>query len=54
MNIFGGMKFFMDIFFFFGGGGGHNKIGLVLEVISMHFRVFCQGQCTEWEFFGGR
>ena len=34
----------MDIFFFFfffgGGGVGHYKIGLYLEVISMHFRVF--------------
>ena len=30
-------------FFFFGGGGGgvgHHKIGLYLEAISMHFRVF--------------
>ena len=24
------------------------KIGLYLEVISMHFRVFSEGQCTEW------
>ena len=34
MNIFGGMKI-LWIFF-----GGHNKIGLNLGVISMHFRVF--------------
>ena len=24
------------------GGGGHHKTGLVLGVISMHFRVFVQ------------
>ena len=32
----------MDIFW------GHHKIGLYLEVISMHFRVFFEGQGTEW------
>ena len=41
---FWGYEDFVDIFFFFGGGGGvgvgHYKIGLYLEVISMHFRVF--------------
>ena len=35
----------MDIF------GGHHKIGLYLEVISMHFRVFSEGQGTEWRIF---
>ena len=29
--------------------GGHHKIGLYLGVISMHFRVFSEGQGTEWE-----
>ena len=28
------------LWIFFGGGGGHPKIGLVLGVISMYFRVF--------------
>ena len=55
------------IFFFWGGGvgggGGHHKFGLYLEVISMHFRVFCKGKLSElgiffWaakisNFFGG-
>ena len=31
--------------------GGHHKTGLVLGVISMHFRVFSYGQGTEWEYF---
>ena len=46
-NIFGGFQKYQ----YFGGGGGggggmkilwiyHNKIGLVLEVISIHFRDF--------------
>ena len=26
---------------------GHHENGLVLGVISMHFRVFSYGQCTE-------
>ena len=43
MNIFGGMKIFW-IFF-----GSHHKIGLVLGVISMHFRVITEGQ---WDIFG--
>ena len=42
MNIFWGMKIFWILFW------GHYKIGLNLEVISMHFRVFSQGQGTEW------
>ena len=40
-------------FFFFGGGGGHHNFGLYLEVISMHFRVFCKGQGTELGIFFG-
>ena len=32
---------------------GHNKIGLYLGVISMHFRVFSEGQGTEWGIFFG-
>ena len=34
---FGGMKI-MWIFFFW-GGGGHHKLGLNLEVISMHLQM---------------
>ena len=30
---------------------GHHKIGLYLEVISMHFRVFSEGQGTEWRIY---
>ena len=33
--------------------GGHHKIELYLEVISMHFRVFSEGQGTEWRIFFG-
>ena len=44
---FGGMKI-MWIFF-----GGHHKIGLNLEVISMHFRLSSEGQGTEWRIFLG-
>ena len=33
--------------------GGHLKIGLNLEVISMHVRVFSEGQGTEWMIFFG-
>ena len=47
LNIFGGMKI-LWIFF-----RGHHKIGLYLEVISMHFRVFSEGQGTEWRIFFG-
>ena len=48
MNIFWGMKI-LWIFF-----GGHPKIGLVLGVISMYFRVFSSGKYTEFRyiFFG--
>ena len=28
--------------------GGNHKIGLYLEVISMHFRIFSEGQGTKW------
>ena len=38
-KIFWGYEVIEDIFFFW-GGGGHHKNGLVLGVISMHFRVF--------------
>ena len=37
----------MDIFW------GHHKIGLYLGVISMHFRVFSEGQGTECGYFWG-
>ena len=34
--------------------GGYHKIGLLyLEVISMHLRVFSEGQDTEWRIFLG-
>ena len=33
--------------------GGHHKIGLYLGVISMHFRVFSEGHCTEWRYLLG-
>ena len=42
-----GYEDFVDIFW------GHHKIGLYLGVISMHFRVFSEGQGTEWEIFWG-
>ena len=45
--IFLGYEDRVDIF------GGHHKIGLYLEVISMHFRVFSEGQGTEWRIFFG-
>ena len=41
IDIFGDMKI-LWIFF-----GGHDKIGLVLGVSSMYFRVFSLGKCTE-------
>ena len=44
---FGGYEDFVDFL------GGHHKIGLYLEVISMHFRVFSEGQGTEWRIFFG-
>ena len=42
---FWGYEDFVDIF------GSHHKIGLYLEVISMHFRVISEGQGTEWRIF---
>ena len=45
VNIFGGMKILWIYFFFL--GGGHDKIGLVLGVSSMFFRVCSYGKCTE-------
>ena len=27
-------------------GGNHHKLGLYLEVVSMHFRFFAEGQGT--------
>ena len=33
--------------------GGHHKIRLYFEVISMHIRVFSEGQDTEWRIFLG-
>ena len=38
----------MDIYFLV-----HHKIGLYLEVISMHFRVFSEGQDAEWRILLG-
>ena len=49
-------RLWLFFIFFFGGGGGqnsHHKIGLYLEVISMYFRVFSEGQGTEWRIFFG-
>ena len=40
INIYGGMKNLWIFFFFFLGGGGGDKIGLVLGVSSMYFRVY--------------
>ena len=39
-----GYEDFVDVF------GDHHKIGLVLGDISMQFRVFSQGQGTEWGY----
>ena len=47
MNVFWGMKI-LWIFLW-----GQPKIGLVLEVISMYFRVFSKGKYTESVYFGG-
>ena len=33
--------------------GGYHKIGLYFRVISMHFRVFSEGQGAEWGIFFG-
>ena len=44
----------MDIFFWGGGdGGGITKLGYILGEMSMHFRVFSEGQGTEWRIFLG-
>ena len=45
----------MDIFFFFffGRGGVITKLGYILGEMSMHFRVFSEGQGTEWRVFLG-
>ena len=45
-DFLGGYEDVVDIFC------GHYKVGLYLEVISMHFRVFSEGQGTEWRIFG--
>ena len=45
MNIFWGMKILLIYFWC------HHKTGLVLGLISMHFRTFSEGQCTEWKCF---
>ena len=42
LNIFGDMKILWILF---------RKIGLYLEVISMHLRVFSESQGTEWRIF---
>ena len=47
INIFWGMKI-LWIFF-----GGHHKIRLYLGVISMHFREFSSGLCTELGYIFG-
>ena len=41
-----GYEDFVDIF------GGHDKIGLVLVVISMYLRIFYLGKCTECGYLG--
>ena len=46
-DYFGGYEDFVDIFW------GHHKIGLYLEVISIHFRVFSEGKRTDWRIFFG-
>ena len=46
MNIFGGIKFCGYLFW-----GGHLKIGLVLGVIFMYFRVFSEDKNTESGYF---
>ena len=37
----------MDIFW------GYHKIGLYFELITMHFRIFSEGQATEWKISFG-
>ena len=45
-NIFGGFQ--KNEYFL-----GSSQNWTILRVISMHFRVFSQGQVTEWGYFGG-
>ena len=47
MHIFGGYGDFVDIFY------GSSQNWASLRVISMHFRVFFLGQCTELGYFWG-
>ena len=47
MNIFWGYEDFVDII------GGSSQNWASLRVISMHFRVFFKGQCTELGYFLG-
>ena len=49
LNIFGGMKIlcFVECFW------GHHKIGIYLEVISMHFRVFLKVRVRNGGCFWG-
>ena len=47
LNTFLGYEDFVDIFW------GYHKIGLYLQVIYMHFRVFSEGPSTEWRIFWG-
>ena len=47
-ELFWGYEDFVDIFL-----GGHYKIGLYLEVFSMHCRVYSEGQGTESRIFFG-
>ena len=56
MNIFGYEDFVNILFFFFfflggGGGGVITILDYIFGAISMHFRVFFYGQCTEWGIF---
>ena len=54
MNIFWVFRFcesFFFFFFFFWGGGGHHNIGLYLEAISVHFRVFYKVNVQNGEYF---
>ena len=47
MNIFWGMKIFVDIFW----GSSQNLASL--RVISMHFRVFFKVKVQNWDIFLG-
>ena len=44
---FWGYEDFVDIF------GVITKLDYIKGVISMHFMVFSEGQCTEWGYFWG-